>query len=194
MLPRSFVYDVLVLSVFLYLCFVVYSRAPLFSPSLQCCPVRRQGSIERTNYSRLCNHSLIQENSHTIPHSQKNREDGVLCQQTISGEIQKIHLLTIRILHRSPKWQKILNGSKINTFRGISRQKKTTWNSSAQPFLRHLRKNFPFAVRKSAQDTPSSPQNPAHLRLCDTPIGQSPDPCRLGCAFGDNAYSKKSIP
>ena len=31
MLPCSFVFNVLVLPVFLYLCFVVYSRAPLFS-------------------------------------------------------------------------------------------------------------------------------------------------------------------
>ena len=31
MLPCSFIFNVLVLPVFLYLCFVVYSRAPMFS-------------------------------------------------------------------------------------------------------------------------------------------------------------------
>ena len=160
MLPCSFVFNVLVLPVFFTSASSSIAGLPFSPPSLQCRPVRRQGSIERTNYSRLCNHSLIQENSHTIPHSQKNREDGGLCQQTISAEIQKIHLLTIRILHRSPKWQKILNGSKINTFRGISRQKKTTWNSSAQPFLRHLRKNFPFTRFPSPENAHYVHENP----------------------------------
>ena len=109
MLPPSFVFIVLVLYKCSYITCVLRRLQQGFSlpnhpPSSMLPPTVDKVLPSEPIFCRLCKHFPIEENRHFIPHFPKNREDGVLCQQTIPREIQKNHPSFIRISHRFPKW------------------------------------------------------------------------------------------